>query len=97
MKSLVMIGWVYRNKDLSSRADGVSFHLNMEDAEAYAEEHWGKIENENNGRIPEDYAFPVMYEPRVVKAYGDLFERTVNTKNGLRMSQEELESLGEGL
>ena len=94
MKSLVMIGWVRKQKDIASSPSGVSFHLTLEDAQAFADEYYEVVEAEC-GIMPDDYSFPVMYEPRVVNAYGDLFERTANTKNGLRLSQEELESIGE--
>ena len=94
MNTLVMIGWVRKQKDIASSPDGVSFHFNQEDAEAFSDEWWEEIEAEN-GILPDDYSYPVIYNPRVVEAHGNLFERVFNTKNGLRLSQEELEVLGE--
>jgi len=79
MKTVVRQRWLESERGWGSRPDGSSYHLNMNDREAYIEEYWDRQPDST----PDEYSRPEG-KPTLVDVDKKLYKEIKKSKNGVR-------------
>jgi hypothetical protein len=85
----VMQPWIESERGFGQRPDGCSLHQTSDDLDQYCEDYWAKMPD----------VAPLEYSKqdgptRIITISEELWERLIKSKNGIRIWEHEMRTLG---